>query len=471
MSRPGSYYDYSDPPPPSSSFTIPIASTSASTLGSPNHQHSSSFSQIPASSTRNYRHSSLVESGDYRYDAGMSPSRSTYAAGSGGAQDYDGAGGNVRQSRQLNRMPISDHSSGTAASFGSASGAGVGRSVSISGSGGGSAQGGPRGSSLTGQRMSYSPNPPSNQNLAAFTWGDAQQQLSTQQHYRASPAAAAVPGQSGVMRRGMSYDGGYGGTSPLQPTHPQLQPQQPPPPSSLSHSGSLLPTAYSGRTPSGYSSPMTGVQRNSGEFDRISPSGFTMPHSPALASSQYYGQPNQGLGIGQPSTSTAVDHIRHASYSPSHYAAISQPGPPSMPPLTLTSPASFYAHHIPSTSSISPRPPASPLIDASTSKANIMAHQPQAQQYYQSQQYFDSNLPVSGNPSLVPVSAAQYYAGGQELRTVSAQARAASGVGRGFKKVRDVRDIQRSINVQPPGRRASPTGGFLSVCCVCPVLE
>ena len=246
--------------------------------------------------------------------------------------------------------------------------------------------------------------------------------------YRASPA--------GTMRRGTSYEGAGA-----------YQQQQPPPIST-----SLLPTSSSSR---GYASPMSGVVPTSIDY---TPSPHLSSHSPS--SSHLFSS------LSNPGPSSGLDNPdRHTSYSPSHYAAAMQQTP--LPPPSIlsstshyvtptTSAASFYAHHIPTSTTPSAQ---QPLSTTYPPPSHTPAHQPQAQQYYQSQQYFDSTLP--GGKATTSAAAA-YYAGGQEMRSVSVPGQGAGG-SKGFRRVRDVREIKRVVNAQPAGRRADPAGGFISV--------
>ena len=234
------------------------------------------------------------------------------------------------------------------------------------------------------------------------------------------------------MRRGMSYDSVYA------PSAATATPGGPAP-------ATLLPTAFAsvGRAPP----PAYGGAVPRSDYPTSPSANRLSARSPAGAGHFHQGSIGSlGLGHGVPPGSSAMsDHTRHASYSPSHYAA--QANPAAAPP-----PASLYPHHIvTAVQASSPQPP--PPLPSGTP-----SHQPQAQQYYQSQAYYDATLQAaqaSPNPQ-----AAQYYAGGEVLR----QRQPGQGAQRaGFRKVRDVRDIKRIVNAQPPGRRADPAGGFISV--------
>jgi dual specificity protein kinase YAK1 len=490
-----SYYEQSDPFQESSaSFVVPIQ-TSSSSQGQHNLAlGTSSLSlQHSPSSTRNYRYSNSVEAGDYRHQAPSPASSTSYAsAQSGGFDDNASTGSGQRQSRQFTRQPSSGQLSGGGSSGRTSATGGVSRSMSIGGAGGSRA-----GSS---NRMAYSPNPqtdavmssptwtsPRIDSLAADTSSQHQPANNAQQHYRASPSSSSstLPPQPGLMRRGLSYDGGF--SSPSR----QLQQQAPPP----LQTSSLLPTSYSGRAPpSAPYSPMTGVQ--------TSPYlGSKSPNLPSASSSLTHFQQQQSTGTGPPpgggGAGSSTDHNRHASYSPSHYAANSSnanSGPPPPPSSSshylpsATSASSFYAHHIPSSG---PAPLATSDLSNLPPSSRTPAHQPQAQQYYQSQQYFDSTLKRSSASTAAPPpppaqaatnsagmnAAAMYYAGGQDLRLAGATSTAAGGGGgaagssssrrgnssKGLRRVRDPREIKRVVNAQPAGRRADPAGGFVSV--------
>lgn len=441
MSRPSSYYS-ADPyaPEESASYVIPVSN------GRP-----------PASpSTQQYRHSGLIESGDYRHVQAASPATSYASAQShqGGLREQDaggGAGAQQRQSRLFSRMPSMGQLNGAGASSSSGTTSttgGLGRSVSISGLGGGGSGAttgaGGRRTSSSQQRMSYSPN---QQALHSPTWSNSagldphppppQSSAHVQQQYRVSPSGV-LPPQTGAMRRGTSYEGAG------------AYQQQPPPPISTS----LLPT--SSASSRGYTSPMSGVLSTSIDY---APSPHLSSNSPS-SSHLFPHLANSG-------PSSVLDNPdRHTSYSPSHYAAAMQQAP--LPPPSVlsssshyitptTSAASFYAHHIPTASSSTPS--AQPLSTTYPPPLHTPAHQPQAQQYYQSQQYFDSTLP--GGKATTSAAAA-YYAGGQEMRSVSVPEQGGGG-SKGFRRVRDVREIKRVVNAQPAGRRADPAGGFISV--------
>lgn len=516
-----------------------------------------------ASSTRNYRHSALVEQGDYHaHSAPQSPQtqysnpqsnlpRSSFDLDQQQAQGPSGAApgsanvglgltqgqgqppgapqGRLTSQRHVPRMPSMgtlERVPSSSSSSGGTSG-GISRSVSIND---------PMGRANSSNRMVYSPNPPPQDSLNSPSWQTARPDSSSLLQYRASPSnpQQQPPPQPGLMRRGMSFDGSY-----ANPTTAPGAPQQ----------GSLLPTAYASRgapPPPSYSggggspnSALPGVARTTADYNPSSSPSTSRP--PALAhspSAQHLFQPQQQqLGQGLPSSSGShgplpvvqAEHNRHASYSPSHYAAQSanpvvlppppatsmpsqQPAPSPAPSHYTPAPASsFYPQHIVTASQPPPPPPSlathqlpppppPPSSSSSTyqqqppsaahpppQSSSTPSHQPQAQQYYQSQQYYDSTLQSSsasvaaaaGNPNAAV--AAQYYAGGDSLRSASAvYAPGATGTGpnsvgpgaapggggggsAGFRKVRDVREIKRTINAQPAGRRADPAGGFISV--------
>ncbi|KAK4054196.1 dual specificity protein kinase yak1 [Microbotryomycetes sp. JL201] len=302
---------------------------------------------------------------------------------------------------------------------------------------------------------------------------NAQQQ---QQHVRASPSlgggASVLSSLSTNMRRGLSYDGGY--ASPSRQTHGgSLQ------------STSLLPTSYAGRVPSGAPySPMTGVQT----LGSTSPSNFVPP-------------PPQFLSTGQ-------EYMRTQSYSPSRYMTTGPSSGSTVPPPPLASghqiAPSFYAHHIPSGASGGGASPAStPPALQPPRHTDSPAHHPQAQQYYQSQQYLDSTFkrhpsqpsasgsaqlsahaqqhanmatsphqtPHRASVSIPPTAhnAAMFYAAGQDMRGIGGATSAPAGTEprqsarkKGLRRIWDPAEIVRKLNPQPSGRRADPAGGFVS---------
>lgn len=510
-----SYYDTSSDPFQDSSFIVPIQSSNSSQGNNSLALGASSLSLAHSpSSTRNYRYSTSVEQGDYR--GGPSPATS-YAsmhstgfdelanttAGGGHSGHNAAAGSSSRSSRQVTRQP----SFGQLGTPGGGA-TGVSRSISIGNNLGGGGAGHHSSSSraTSSNRMAYSPNPSNDhgaqqqQSGINSVWnsprtdslggaggattggggGHHHSNSSVQQHYRASPSSSSsgFPPQANPMRRGLSYDGGMS-----SPSRQHLQQQAAPPPL---QTASLLPTSYAGRAPAQPPySPMTGVQGSG--YGGNSPSQFP-PGSPSSSSSHHFQQhvpsagappPPSGAGAGGASSSSS-DHNRHASYSPSHYAAHSNAPPPSSVYGAGNAASSFYGQHmsaaggpplLPSTST-SPNPPP---------PSHTPAHQPQAQQYYQSQQYFDSTLkrnsastsaiPTSAQvqPPPHPPSASMYYAAGQDLRNQMPPASAPpiagvqQGRSRGLRRVRDSREINRVVNVQPAGRRADPAGGFVSV--------
>lgn len=292
--------------------------------------------------------------------------------------------------------------------------------------------------------LAYSPGSHHSSSTSSSTWP------SIHNPHLVASAATTSSSTGQPMTRGLSHDGtlaqhsytgaSAGDLSSLQhhystpnrhqpPPQSQTQPFQPPPPATASlQTVGLLPTSYSGgRIPSGTApghSPMVGVQQSP-----ASPS-----HHPP------YEYPGGQQQFATPSRSSLPpmsfdSHDRQTSYSPSRYATGTagayhhQQAPPPPPPLassynsvssatfghgagpggingvsagssnsnsTPTS-TSFYAHHIPAQAgsvsgnmsaagqtlgSRSPQPPG---------PSRTPAHHPQAQQYYQSQQYLDSN--------------------------------------------------------------------------------
>lgn len=389
------------------------------------------------------------------------------------------------RARQVGRMPSLGQLTGGSANshsrHASTGAGGLGRSLSISGitsilSGGSS---GPplagvsskRGSSSN--RLSYSPNP----SAAEAGWGSSSDQSHGQSYRGPSPGIARtspLPPQSGMMRRGLSYDAAS--TTSAQPglyASPGRQAQVPPPP--LSTSG-LLPYARQSGA-SGYASPMSGVM-STGPTPSVSAMALAQANTPGVV-------PNS------PSQPGYGERLRNQSYSPSQYSAGASQTQFMSPPQSSAqsssnyatpagSTASFYAHHIPPTAqstqpqlSIVPPPPLSSTYTGSAAASTSQhqppppsltpAHQPQAQQYYQSQQYYDSTLKPS-QTGLGQPPASAYYSGAPPVRTPSAMAGAAgAGSGtRGFKKVTSTSEIKRVINAQPQGRRADPAGGFVS---------
>lgn len=228
---------------------------------------------------------------------------------------------------------------------------------------------------------------------------------STSQQPQFNPANVPPPPLASNMRRGMSHD-----------APPQSTPQS-----------SLLPTSYSGFRAGGNS-------RLSGDWTSIgSVGGAATSHLP--------------------SSSMFADNIpilgRHDSYSPSHYVATQSR---SIPPPASNS---FYTSQSPTNSSPAHR-----------------QAQPQPQQYYQSQQYLDSKHASSlaaASSSRLPAQAqphsAQYYGGPEGYHSTPQRSASTSRSRRnGFRRVRDVREIETVINIQPAGRRGDPeTGGFISV--------
>ncbi|GAA6009229.1 hypothetical protein JCM10207_004316 [Rhodosporidiobolus poonsookiae] len=362
------------------------------------------------------------------------------------------------------------------------------------------------------------------------------------------------PNAAHAMRRGFSYDGastlggaagGAGQQGPGGGRPPPLQTT-----SLLPGSFTSPPTASSSR---GLYSPMTGITPASGTSPRLPP-----PASPNLHTAS---QPGGGGAPG----------LR--AYSPSHYAAASGPSSAtSIPPppqsssawrtsqshVSLSQPAqaaaappasSFYPQHLASafastststtpggessggsslnlgslSQSASPQPPFA-LRGEGTSTP---AHHPQAQQYYQSQQYLGAGGSAalahghshsqgsgaghahhaSGSGSAAaaargqPSSSSSFFptspnpagggppgsssGGSADLRNLSLSSSTqvptlgslSSGGGgggaggrrkKGLRRVRDAREIERGGTVtegtggQPRGRRADPSGGWVS---------
>ena len=185
------------------------------------------------------------------------------------------------------------------------------------------------------------------------------------------------------------------------------------------------------------------------------PSPYAGLRTPAI-------HPNR-LSTDWPSTAQHPPELaRHDSYSPSHYAAPVHPSHP-----YSSSSNAFYSPHIPSPSHS--RPP-SQLQAHAQSRPQA---QPQPQQYYQSQQYLDSKhgavASSSRRPSATRSAPDSYtsYHTGEEHYTGSPQKSStgiARGRGKGFRRVRSLREVETVVNAQPAGRRGDPeTGGFISV--------
>ncbi|SGY13742.1 BQ5605_C010g05961 [Microbotryum silenes-dioicae] len=339
------------------------------------------------------------------------------------------------------------------------------------------------------------------------------------QHYRASPSlssAQALIGSgagsslppphvalngSSLMRRGSSYDGTPTRSATMYnlpaATSPTITPR-------LQTSG-LVPNPYSSArsragsgSGSGSYSPMGGVQQT----------GQTSPiQTTPLGPNQFGGASGGGHGSSQsissahPNASRITnEHMRDFSYSPSQYsteaaaAASSSALFPNSPLMGNANASSFYANHIPAATSSTSLPTGVPVTPRPSSHSPhpphpplTPSHQPQAQQYYQSQHYYDSNMASGGKgksidapsrqtsgyvassaaasssaPAVNP--AAMYYAG-HDFRSSAATAPpavSAERVGRGLRRVRDPKEIKRTINQQPAGRRADPAGGFVS---------
>jgi len=317
-------------------------------------------------------------------------------------------------------------------------------------------------------------------------------------HFRQSPSSFAS-GNSTGMRRGMSYDGAAAGGQ-------QQQQQQQISSSGNNHRHSLLPTSYNtsatpnqpisqGRPLSGiYGTPMTGIQHGGG-------GGGTSPRMHPPTSPSRYSAPllppsqSQSQSHSHPSTATASA----SNFYPQHIAQSYQPQPN---PSTSTSNPSGSSSNL----SVSPNPPPPQSVSP--------------QQYYQSQTYLDSAMRQSSQPLRDPQSVqggsssnspnvgpqlspshhhyqpqqqqgSGFYpgsttggggggGGGTDLRSLSLNSNERSprlpnqgGGGspssprpnnkKGLKKVVDPSLIVRRTNVQPRGRRASPSGGFISV--------
>ncbi|SCV69840.1 BQ2448_1234 [Microbotryum intermedium] len=343
---------------------------------------------------------------------------------------------------------------------------------------------------------------------------------SQSQHYRASPSlssAQAIMGSaaastlppphvalngSSLMRRGSSYDGTPTRSASMYnlaaaATSPTITPR-------LQTSG-LVPNSYSARSParsgsgSGSYSPMGGVQQTGPTSPIQTPLGPN--HLSSFPSMQSGGghASSQSMSSAHPNASRITnEHTRDSSYSPSQYStgaastASSSALFPNSPLVGNSNASSFYANHIlaatssislptgvpvtPRSASHSPHPPHPPLTPS---------YHPQAQQYYQSQHYYDSNMAAAGKGKSIDGSsrqvssyaassasssasavnpAAMYYAGHDFRSSAATAPPAISGerVGRGLRKVRDPKEIKRTINQQPAGRRADPAGGFVS---------
>ena len=526
MARPQSYHDNAfylnhDAQPNHSSFIVPMIPSGSSSgqpsplLGPNAHGNfpaslnsPSSVAQInlfgtsPSSTRGAYRHGGTAEQGEYRHAPSPATSYQT-ANSSHGHDDNQGLGigmnhapnygamlpppaNSSSRARQVGRMPSLGQLTGGSANshsrHGSSGNGGLGRSLSISGitsilSGGSSGPplGGSSKRGTSTNRLSYSPNP----SAAEAGWGSSSDQTHSQSTYRGpSPSVSRtspLPPQSGMMRRGLSYDAASSAApAPGLYATPGRQAQLPPPPLAT---GGLLPYARQSGA-GGYASPMSGVM-----------STGPTPSASAMAMAQA-GTPNPVLN--SPSQAGYGERLRNQSYSPSQYSAgasqtqfISPPQSSAQSSSTYATPAgstaSYYVHHIPPPQSSQPPgsaippPPLSSTYTGSAAPNTTQhapplpsltpAHQPQAQQYYQSQQYYDSTLkPSQSGQSSSQAPASAYYSGAPPVRTPSAMAGAVgAGSGmKGFKRVTSTSEIKRIINPQPQGRRADPAGGFVS---------
>lgn len=314
---------------------------------------------------------------------------------------------NQPQQRSLARMPSTDahlrtnsfsslpqpsSSSSTSSSRHTTTG-GLGRSVSISGY---SDMGPPPPpSTSSSNRTMYSPNSSSNSN------GD--QMMMWSSPHRTSPASvASAPAQSGLMRRGQSYDGAAVGA---------------------------------GRQPlAGASSPL------SGHF--LSPEASTSSGRPLS-----YGGPSSSNSKSPPMFS--LPFAAPSSSSQSSYSAAS--------PI---SPSSLYPHHIPSSGSksrsgsiqMSTAPQqymSSPTFGPDRSNGSPSSSVSHASLFYAGG---DQHLRSSTTATATPSSPSMRSAPSPRLRR-----------NKGLQKVVDPSQIQFIVNAQPPNRRADPQGGFISV--------
>ena len=307
-------------------------------------------------------------------------------------------------------------------------------------------------------------------------------------HFRQSPSfsqpssssSQAQASASSGMRRGLSYDGPAVGGAGMAGIGVMSSNQSGG--GATNHRHSLLPTSYSsnqpnqsqgqGRPHSIYGTPMTGVQQGGGTSPRMM-------------------QPN----LPPPSAS-----------SPSRYSA--PPLPPSQSSHSSSSASNFYPQHIAQSYHHS-QPPSSSNTSSSLSLSPNPQQQPppqsvSPQQYYQSQSYLDSAMRQSSQPQSqsqspnVPQLSPSHYnnqqqqqqqsglypsgggGGPSDLRSLSLNSNERSPVlpvgspsspssrsrstKKGLRRVEgDASSILRRTNVQPRGRRASPSGGFISV--------
>ncbi|GAA5885888.1 hypothetical protein JCM5296_000177 [Sporobolomyces johnsonii] len=524
MARPQSVYG-SDPFEQPSSFVVPIHATlsssplepSQATFTSPNlaHLNPGPSTLLPTSSpasSRSYRHSTLIEAGDYHdwprthhqhlhhhqhhpqqqqlgaspltsYSSAFDDPASATAASSLLAPQHLGH----RQTRSVGRAPsfgqLPQHTAGHRASMilpsSTTAPAGGGDRISPSSSAGAGHATPARSRDSSNTRMAYSPNPASpasgDVTMGSYSSGPSTAGAHAPGHFRASPSfssASAVPSSpaASAMRRGTSYDGG-GAMAGGAARPPPLQ-------------TSLLPTS-SGRpsaSSAGTYTPMTGVQPTGGLYTPGSSPSMQPPSSPSHP---------------------------HRSYSPSHYAAAAPPSastsaippPPMSSHYSSAAPASsFYPQHIAQTYPQQQQASTSASTSNSTSSLSVSpqppqsaspAHHPHPQQYYQSQQYFDQSMrqsrqPLASSSSAAPPpaassshqhrdstgvnSAAAFHAGGTDLKSLSlgpsgsgaGGGRGNGGAKKGLRRVRDVREIERKVTAQPKGRRADPNGGFVS---------
>jgi hypothetical protein len=152
------------------------------------------------------------------------------------------------------------------------------------------------------------------------------------------------------------------------------------------------------------------------------------------------------------------DQSRHLTYSPSQYALASPSGP--RQPQHQQPSSSAHVPPLPYQSQIPP-PASSPR---STSLAP--GYNPQGQPYVSSPSptvnpYYPSSLAAGPSAPAAPASPSTLpYASGANL---GYQGTSVHRPKKGFRRIRDARELRPVVNPQPVGRRADPSGGFISV--------
>ncbi|GAA5962764.1 hypothetical protein JCM3765_001506, partial [Sporobolomyces pararoseus] len=401
-------------PSSSSSFVVPINPHSPlepqSGFPSPNLSLPGSFSQSggASSSSRSYRHSSLLEGGKYQEDwntTSNSP-RSPYQSSPQSQQQFHQPGATSllpysqsqssphhhhRQTRSVGRVPSLSHLQQQQQQQGQSPRNTINHRASMVipsnfglGLGGSSTSDSiNRGDVTMGYSGQASPSPQSNSS-------------SYMSHYRASPS---VSGGIGVgMSRGLSHDGvtlsgiGGGGGTPSRAHPPTLQ------------TNSLLPTSYAPNSAGGGGRPMSYAGGPGGGYTPMS--GVQQQHTGSSTSPRMQAPPSPSSRFASTSSSTS-----------------SAPPPP--PPMSSSSTApasSFYPQHIAQSYSTGTgiqqqqqhQVSASTSASTSTSSLSLSPNPPHSlplphhppppqsvspQHYYQSQHYLDHQMKQSTTQS------------------------------------------------------------------------